>query len=105
MVEPKKQPTLEEALNAVATMELLAGSAFAKVQGLCSLALHALETPSGQQDTEAIAQTLRVILHTVGEVSDCIGWEAETVGIDAARDAAQLRRCAARARGEGVAHG
>lgn len=113
MVEPKKQPTLEEALNAVATMESLAGSAFAKVQGLCSLALHALEAPSGQRDTEAIAQTLRVILHTVGEVSDYIGWEAETVGIDAAQDAGQLRRCAARvavddaarARGEGVAHG
>lgn len=109
----KSPPTLRQALAAVDNMENLSNSASEKVQGLCRLALHALETPSGQSDTEAIAQALRVILHTTAEVADCIGWEAEKVGIDAARDAAQLRRCAARvavddaarARGEGVSHG
>ncbi|WP_342129941.1 hypothetical protein [Hydrogenophaga sp. OTU3427] len=109
----KSTPTLRQALAAVDNMENLSNSASEKVQGLCRLALHALETPSGQSDTEAIAQALRVILHTTAEVADCIGWEAEKVGVFAAEDAGQQRRSVARCcvgradsvPGEGVGHG
>lgn len=98
MVEPKKQPTLEEALNAVANMEALAGGTLERVLGLCRLALHALETQGGQHDPDAIVQTFTVIMHITSEAADCIGWEAEKVGVDAAHEAAH-------ARAEGVAHG
>lgn len=77
----KKPPTLKDALAGVENMAGLTDGLSQKVDGLCRVALHALETPAGQRDAEALTQVLRTIIHTVRETGDAIDYEAEKLGV------------------------
>jgi hypothetical protein len=75
----------------ITTMEALADEAFSQISAIATLALRALEAPSGCGDLESIAQALHVIRGKAHDINDCIGNEADEVGCRNEGGAAERR--------------
>lgn len=87
-----KGNTIDSLETAVADLHTCTSESLSRIHGMAKCALIAMESPSGVQCIESIAQVLMAIVNDAGMAIDTIDGIAGDAGIDTLDDPAWQRR-------------
>ena len=84
-------PSLNDLRHALETASNIAADTFDEIEALAKTALAAMRAPDGH-DTHTLANLLRCLAHLASSASNCVSWEAESVGVQGDTEEAVAHR-------------